>query len=202
MISYVKGSLIAIDENVVVVEAGSLGYNLFMPLSALEKLPRIGTEVLIYTYLQVREDAMNLYGFLNRQDLGMFKQLIGVNGIGPKVALGILSALSPDELRLAIISGDTKTLSRAPGVGTKTAQRMILDLKDRIRIEDIQQLPEDGTQAGGGTNVGMAGKEAIAALVALGYSNMEATKAVRLVTITEDMTSESVLKASLKHLTF
>lgn len=203
MISYVRGPLIEIEEDVIVVEAASMGYNIHVPLSVAEQLPGTGKEVLIYTYLQVREDAMSLYGFLNRQDLEMFKQLIGVNGIGPKAALGILSALRPDELRLAVVSGDAKAISRAPGVGAKTAQRIILDLKDRVQIEDI--LPgtrtEDGRKvnAGGVTDVG---KEAIEALTALGYSNLEAVKAVRLVTITDGMTSEDVLKASLRHLAF
>lgn len=200
MISYVKGPLTEIEDDVIVVEAGCMGYNIHVPLAVLEELPRIGTEVLIYTYLQVREDAMTLFGFLNRQDLAMFKQLIGVNGIGPKAALGILSAMRPDDLRLAIISGDAKAISRAPGIGPKTAQRVILDLKDRINPDDM--LPKGdmggGTPAGGGT----AGMEAVGALIALGYSNMEASKAVRLVAVTEDMTPEDVLKAALKHLAF
>lgn len=200
MISYVRGQLVEIEEDVIVVEAGCIGYNIHVPLSLLEELPHIGSEVLIYTYFQVREDAMNLYGFLSRQDLAMFRKLLGVNGIGPKGALGILSAMRPDDLRLAIISGDAKAISRAPGIGAKTAQRVILDLKDRIHMEDI--LP--GTVESGKPHSGMSdvGREAAEALVALGYSGMEATKAVRLVTITEGMTPEEVLKASLKHLAF
>lgn len=203
MISYIRGPLAEIDEDVIVVEAGSMGYNIHVPLSVIEQLPKTGEEVLIYTYLQVREDAMSLYGFLSRQDLGMFRQLIGVNGIGPKAALGLLSAMPPDELRLAIISGDAKAISRAPGVGAKTAQRIILDLKDRVHIEHIlPQSQETELRGAGGTGVGAVGAEAIEALAALGYSAMEATKAVRLVTITEDMTTEDVLKASLRHLAF
>lgn len=203
MISYIKGPLVEIDEDMIVVEAGSMGYNVHVPVSVIERLPRIGAEVHVYTYLQVREDAMSLYGFLTRQDLVMFKQLIGVNGIGPKAALGILSALNPDELRFAILSGDAKAISKAPGVGAKTAQRVILDLKDRIHIEDVMpEAPEAGNREGSGTGVSAVGKEAVEALVALGYSGMEATKAVRLVTITGDMTAEDVLKASLRHLAF
>lgn len=199
MISYIKGPLAEIEQDVVVVEAGSMGYNIHVPLSVLEELPRIGTEVLLYTYLQVREDAMTLYGFLSRQDLAMFKQLIGVNGIGPKAALGILSAIRPDDLRLAIISGDAKAIARAPGIGPKTAQRVILDLKDRISLDEM--LPGVETK-GAGEPAGSqsAGMEAVSALTVLGYSAMEASKAVRLVTLTEDMTPEDVLKAALKHL--
>lgn len=203
MISYVKGLLMEIFENSIVVEAGSVAFDIHVPLSLIERLPKIGGEVKVYTYFQVREDAMSLYGFLNRQDLEMFKQLIGVNGIGPKGALGILSALSPDDLRMAIISGDAKAITRAPGIGAKTAQRVILDLKDRVHIEDI--LPDsfsDEQAAGGELSGGNAGREAIEALVALGYSSLDASKAVRKITIADDMTAEAVLKAALKHLAF
>ena len=116
MISYVKGILAAVEEDKIVVEAGGLGFSVFVPLSVLDELPGLGAEVTVYTYFQVREDAMSLYGFLHRQDRDMFKQLIGVNGIGPKGALGILSVLRPDDLRLAIVSGDVKAITKAPGV--------------------------------------------------------------------------------------
>ena len=203
MISYVKGPLMEKEEDVIVVEAGGIGYNIHVPLSFLEELPQLGDEVRVYTYLQVKEDAMTLYGFGSRQDLKMFKQLLGVNGIGPKGALGLLSAMRPDDLRLAIISGDAKAISRAPGIGVKTAQRVILDLKDRISVEEVLAQPEAviGTAAKT-SGLADAGKEAVDALVALGYSAMEAAKAVRQVEITEKMTAEDVLKASLKHLAF
>ena len=203
MISYVKGPLMEKEEDVIVVEAGGIGYNIHVPLSFLEELPQLGDEVRVYTYLQVKEDAMTLYGFGSRQDLKMFKQLLGVNGIGPKGALGLLSAMRPDDLRMAIISGDAKAISRAPGIGVKTAQRVILDLKDRISVEEVLTQPEAviGTAAKT-SGLADAGKEAVDALVALGYSAMEAAKAVRQVEITEKMTAEDVLKASLKHLAF
>ena len=122
MISYVKGALAEKSGDRIVVEAGPVGLGIYVPLSVLEVLPPLGEEVKIYTYLQVREDDLSLYGFLNRQDLDMFRRLIGVNGIGPKGALGILSALSPDDLRLAILTGDAKAISKAPGVGAKNVQ--------------------------------------------------------------------------------
>lgn len=203
VISYIKGPLAEIDEDMIVVEAGNVGYNIRVPLSVLESLPGIGQEVRIYTYLQIREDAMSLFGFLSRQDLKMFKQLLGVSGIGPKGALGILSAMRPEDLRLAIISGDTKAISRAPGIGSKTASRVILDLKDRISLDEWmpEELPRKKEGKGpGGLALGDAGKEAVDALVALGYSAMEATKAVRQVEIDQGMTGEQVLKASLRHL--
>jgi len=131
--------------------------------------------------------------------------LIGVNGVGPKSALGILSVLSPDTLRLAIISGDAKAISKAPGIGSKTAQRIILDLKDKVKAEDILYGGNDMSSGGGSvevSGVGEVGKEAIEALTALGYSASEAAGAVRKVAITETMTAEDVLKASLRHLAF
>lgn len=202
MISYIKGPLMEIEGDIIVVEAGCVGYNIRVPLSLLDGLPDIGSEVRIYTYLQVREDAMSLYGFLNRQDLKMFRLLLGVNGIGPKGALGLLSAMSPDDLRLAIISGDAKAISKAPGIGSKTAQRLILDLKDRIPEEQIVSMIEKKSEEHGTGGGGAVGKEAVDALVALGYSAMEATKAVRQVEILDGMTVEQVLKASLKYMAF
>lgn len=206
MFSYIRGPLTEVTEDMIVVETGGIGWNIHVPLSVLEQLPRVGEEVRVYTSFQVREDAMTLYGFLTRQDLQMFRQLLGVNGIGPKAALGILSALKPDDLRLAIVSEDSRAIARAPGIGPKTAKRVILDLKDKISMEDI--LPAGygvGVESAGAASVsGMdgAGKEAIEALVALGYSMSEAARAVRQVEITDDMTAEAVLKASLKYLAF
>ena len=202
MISFVKGPLSEILEDMVVIESGNVGYELYVPVSVLQKLPDIGAEVKLYTYFQVREDAMCLYGFLSRQDLRMFKQLISVNGIGPKVALGVLSAMEPDELRRAIVSGDAKALSKAPGIGAKTAQRMILDLKDKIETSDI--LPPEFLREKKGQSSGLSGVagEAVDALTALGYSASEAGRAVGRVDVTDSMTAEDVLKASLKHLAF
>ena len=189
----------------IVVETGGIGWNIHVPLSVFDRLPGTGEPVRIYTSFQVREDAMTLYGFLNRQDLQMFGQLLSVTGIGPKAALGILSTLQPDDLRMAIISEDAKAIARAPGIGPKTAKRVILDLKDRIKMEDILPAGFSGTAeapAAAASGVEGVGREAIEALVALGYSMTEAARAVRQVEITDDMTAEGVLKASLKHLAF
>ena len=202
MISYVKGALAEKSGDRIVVEAGPVGLGIYVPLSVLEVLPPLGEEVKIYTYLQVREDDLSLYGFLNRQDLDMFRRLIGVNGIGPKGALGILSALSPDALRLAILTGDAKAISKAPGVGAKTAQRIILDLKDKVSAEEMLASVADTDERTSVPLMQEAGREAATALVALGYSNLEASKAVKNVQITEDMDAEAVLRASLKYLAF
>lgn len=206
MFSYIKGSLAEVLEDVIVVEAGSIGWNIHVPLSVLERLPRVGEEVQVYTSFQVREDAMTLYGFLSRQDLQMFRMLLGVNGIGPKAALGILSTMRPEDLRMAIISEDAKSIARAPGIGAKTAKRVILDLKDRMKIEDVlpggvlgeelasPMMPANPLPGNG------AAREAAEALVALGYSLSEASKAVRQVPADGEMTAEAILKASLKYL--
>ena len=204
MISYIRGTLAEKNEDSAVVEAHGVGYQIFVPVPVLSELPPLGESVKIYTYFSVREDGMSLFGFLSRQDLAMFKQLIGVNGIGPKSALGILSALRPDVLRMAVASGDAKTISRAPGVDPKTAQRIILDLKDKIRPEDVLAggLEESLAVPEEISGVGQAGKEAVEALTALGYSAAEAAGAVKKVKITEEMTAEDVLKGALRHLAF
>ena len=204
MISYIRGTLAEKNEDSAVVEAHGVGYQIFVPVPVLSELPPLGESVKIYTYFSFREDGMSLFGFLSRQDLAMFKQLIGINGIGPKSALGILSALRPDVLRMAVASGDAKTISRAPGVGPKTAQRIILDLKDKIRPEDVLAggLEESLAVPEEISGVGQAGKEAVEALTALGYSAAEAAGAVKKVKITEEMTAEDVLKGALRHLAF
>ncbi len=206
MFSYIRGPLVELSEDVIVVEAGGIGWNIHVPLSVLDRLPRTGETVQVYTSFQVREDAMTLYGFLCRQDLKMFEQLLSVSGIGPKAALGILSALNPDDLRMAVISEDVKAISRAPGIGPKTAKRVILELKDRVRMEDVLPTVQDdslGTLSSApGQGVEGVAKDAIEALVALGYSLTEATRAVRQVELSDGMSVEAVLKASLKYLAF
>ena len=137
MYSYIKGELSEIvAENHIVVENGGIGYNIYIPGQVLSLLPGVGEEVKIYTYLCVREDAFILYGFLTRDDLNVFKLLIGVSGIGPKGALAILSVMSTDDLRFAVLSDDAKAIAKAPGVGNKTAQRLIIELKDKLSLED------------------------------------------------------------------
>ncbi|MDD6571565.1 MAG: Holliday junction branch migration protein RuvA [Thermoflexaceae bacterium] len=203
MISFVRGELSEILENVVVVDNNGVGYNVEVPFSVISGLPAIGSEVKLYTYLSVREDAMKLFGFLTRDDLNIFKLLIGVSGIGPKGALAILSAMTPNDLRIAVMSDDAKAIAKAPGIGLKTAQKLIIEAKGKISMPDYMDsgstslsaaaaIPEDADPRA----------EAIAALTALGYSNSEAVLAVKKVEYTDGMDAEAVLKASLKHLTF
>ena len=206
MISYIKGALVKVWEDGIVLEANNIGYDIKMPLSSLEDLPRIGDTIKIYTYMHVREDAIGLFGFLTEDDLNMFKLLITVNGIGPKGALGILSAITPDNLRFAILSEDAKTITTAPGIGNKTASKLIIELKDKIKLEDafeqklMSQMNGQENVAGSGSAIADVRNEAIQALVVLGYSKTDAAKVVRKIDITEDMNSEDILKKSLKYL--
>lgn len=206
MFSYIRGPLVETFDDVVVIEAGQIGWNIHVPLTVMEALPRIGEELCVYTSFQVREDAMTLYGFLSRQELLMFRMLLSVNGIGARAALSILSSLRLYDLRLAILSEDVKAIAKAPGVGPKTARRVILDLKDKLKAEDIlpDNLPgaEKGAAAEAASGFGDQGaaREAVDALVALGYSLTEASRAVRQVELKENMDTEAILKASLKHL--
>ncbi len=210
MISFIRGELEYIGEDMIIVETCGIGYEIRVPYSVIEDLGLVGEEVRIHTYLYVREDALNLYGFLTREDLEVFKLLITVNGIGPKAALGILSTITPDNLRFAILSEDAKTISKAPGIGAKTASKLILELKDKIKLEDAFELSfkkEEKNEAQMtlpyGNDTAKAKRfEATQALVALGYSQTEATKMVRQVSINDTMSVEEVLKQSLKHMAF
>ena len=198
MISYIKGEIADVSEDRIVIENNGIGYNIFVPKSIIQTLPSLGSEMKIYTYLYIREDAMNLYGFLTKDDLNIFKLLIGVSGIGPKGALGILSVITPDELRFAVLSDDVNAIKKAPGIGGKTAQKLIIELKDKLNIEDILN---GGEQESSGVNETDDIKgQAVQALVALGYSQSSAFKAVNKVGA-ESMTDvEDVLKAALKNI--
>lgn len=205
MIAYLKGEVVEIEEEKLILECGNIGYNISMPASALDGTLRPGQEVKIHTHLHVREDAMQLYGFLTRDDLKMFRMLLGVSGIGPKAALGILSGLSADELRFAVLSDDVKTISRAPGVGKKTAQKMILELKDKLDLQEAFDTKTMHVQEAFQTETGDlvdAKKEAVQALTALGYSGSEALRAVKQVDVTSHMNVEEILKLALKKMNF
>lgn len=202
MITYVKGELSEIYGNYIVVETGGVGYEMMVPPSITGTLPALGSDVKIYTYQYVKEDALDLYGFLSRDDLNIFKLLITVNGIGPKGALNILSVITPDDLRLAVLSDDVKRIQSAPGIGAKTAQKLIIELKDKLSLEDVLTKGVSDGAAQSAQNANGPRDEAIEALVALGYSSSESIRAVREVEITEDADGEAVLKAALKKLAF
>ena len=201
MIGYVKGILEEADDQCIIVDNHGIGYRIFVPGSFFSGAIPIGQEVKIYTYLNVKEDAMQLYGFLSRDDLEMFRLLLNVNGIGPKAALGVLAGLTADELRFAVLSDDIKTISRAPGIGKKTAQKLILELKDKLKLEDAFEKKlaheQEATNLSGSV-LHDGRQEAVEALVALGYSSTEAMKAVRKVTDVSPDDVEGLLKAALK----
>ena len=200
MIGYVKGVLEEADEQSVMIDNHGIGYRIFVPSSAFSGALPIGKEVKIYTYLSVKEDAMQLYGFLTRDDLRMFRMLLGVNGIGPKAGLGILSALTADELRFAVLADDAASIAKAPGIGKKTAQKLILELKDKLNLEDAfeQKLANQAAGDISAADTGSQVQEAVQALTALGYPGTDALRAVKKVEGAESMTVEEILKAALK----
>ena len=200
MIRFIKGIVVDIEENFLILENHGIGYRIFTPASVLERYVRVGEEIKLHTYMNVREDAMLLYGFLTADDLRLFELLLGVSGVGPKAGLGILSVLSADDLRFAVLSDDAAAIAKAPGIGKKTAQKLILELKDKMSLEDAfekklahgQELPAiTGTDET---------SEAVMALTALGYASTDALRAVRAVDGHETMDVEALLKAALKNL--
>lgn len=196
MIYSLRGALAAIEQNFVVVECAGVGYGVRTTMNTVGALPKKGSEVLLYTYLNVREDAVELFGFLTQNELSCFRMLTSVNGVGPKAALGILSELAPDRLLLAIAAGDAKAITRAQGVGPKLASRIVLELKDKIQTDNLASgLSEigrvtDSPQSGAG--------EAVSALVALGYSQSEAAAAAAR--FAPDTPVQEIIKGALRNL--
>lgn len=203
MYAYIKGILAEITEDAIIVENQGIGYEIAVPGQVFDYLPSVGEEVKIYTYHYVREDAILLYGFLTKEDVRIFKMLIGVSGIGPKGALAILSVLSTNDLRFAILGDDAKAIAKAPGVGAKTAQRVIIELKDKLSLEDAfeQKLANQAQKAELNPAVGVK-NEAILALTSLGYSQSEALKVLQGIEISPDDQVEDVLKMALKQMAF
>ena len=204
MISYIRGELCDIEEQKAIVDVNGVGYGIYMPQQALSLLPPMGQQVKIHPYLNIREDAMQLFGFLTKEDLNVFRLLIGVNGIGPKAGLNILSCLSPDELRFAVLSGDAKAISATPGIGKKTAEKLILELKDKLNIEDMLEHAAHGGDSedlasGTDTASNTMQAEAVQALTALGYGSAESLRAVKK-SSPECSSVEDILKEALKFL--
>ena len=202
MYSYLKGELVEILDDTIVVEVNNVGYNVHIPASMIDNFTGTGQKIKIYTYLHVKEELMELYGFLTRDDLNVFKLLLGVSGIGPKGALAILTVMTPDDLRFAVLGEDAKAIAKAPGIGSKTAQRLILELKDKLKLEDVFERKAASAEAGQGDALSGVKSEAVQALAALGYSSSEALKAVNGVELIPDITVEEVFKAALKQMAF
>lgn len=199
MISYIKGILEDMSPGMVVVDNHGIGYQMMVPMRG-ESFPKIGQEIKIYTHMHVREDDVSLFGFLSKEEKEAFELLIGVNGIGPKVGLSVLSTLSVYELKMAVISEDVKTISKTPGLGSKGAKKLILELKDKLSFEELE---EDGvgaeifdTSADSSDSVMIT----IEGLVSLGYSKSEAAIAVNKVEDAKDLTPEELLKKALKNI--
>ena len=204
MIGYIKGELVSLTENQAVIDNNGIGYVVNIPGAASFGGVEIGMSVKVYTYMNVREDDISLFGFISEDDLSMFKMLITVSGIGPKNALAILSVLDAGNLRIAIISGDAKAISAAPGVGKKSAERVILELKDKIDIEGVlgKAAPSESVFVGGAAKESSAFSEVVEALVSMGASDSEAFKAARAVPDADSLSVDAYLKAALKLVRF
>jgi holliday junction DNA helicase RuvA len=186
MIAQLTGTLLSKEPSGVVLQVGGVGYLVTVPVSTLTELPETDSEVTLHTHQYVREDVLALYGFATTAERRLFTQLLSVSGIGPKVALAILSLSSPDDIRAAIASGDAEFLASVPGIGKKTAERVVVDLQDKMEMVTSEGAPRGQD-------------EAVEALMSLGYSNAEARKAVSAVAAGADST-EAVIKAALKEL--
>lgn len=202
MIAFIKGTVDFLSEGKMILESHGIGYELNIPSSMFDAGIREGEELKVYTHMSVREDGISLFGFLSREDLEIYRMLIGVSGIGPKAALSVLSTLSADNLRFAVLSEDVQAIARTPGIGKKTAQKLILELKDKFDLQEAFEQKLAGNQAAAVRPAGEsdAFQDAVQALTALGYSGTEALQAVKKVEIIEGMDSEAVLKAALKHM--
>lgn len=201
MLSYIIGEVAEILQDTVVIENNGMGYNVKTSAMTIDNMPPAGELVKVYTYLHVREDAIQIFGFLSKDELEVFKLLLNVNGIGPKGALGILSAISTDDLRFAVLSEDVNLIKSCPGVGAKTAQRLIIELKDKLRLEDAFEMAvNNNVKKAVQDNTVIVMNEAVEALVSLGYGSKDAINAVKKVEDIQNKSSEQILKEALKAL--
>lgn len=203
MISFLRGEIAEITESSVVLDCNGIGYEIIVPETVRSQLPSIGTSIKLHTYLQVREDGVSLFGFADREELSVFKLLISVNGIGPKGAVGILSAIDVDTLRFAVLSDDEKTIAKAPGIGAKTAKKLILELKDKFKLQDTFEHSIAASLTATPTDKSATRaiiSDTVQALVALGFTSTDANKAINSIEITDDMTADDLIKVALKQL--
>ncbi len=198
MIGYIKGILEESRVGRVVVDVNGFGIIVGVSESVRENLPSIGENVKLYTHTAVREDDISLYGFLSRDDLDFFENLITVSGVGPKVALGLLGCFPASEVKYLVLTGDSTKLSKAPGIGKKTAERIILELKDKVSRDDILTLDSVTTEVS--AKLPEAAADAVSALISLGYSRTEAERAVSQSGPFEGKDVNLILKAALQHL--
>lgn len=198
MIYNVKGTLTVTGQSFAVVNCGGVGFQCHTTLTTLKTLDPVGSEVNLFTYLNVREDAMDLYGFLSLEELDCFKLLVSVSGIGPKAALAILSELTPDKLAVCIATGDAKALTKAQGVGKKIAERAVLELKDKVQSIVTDQSASHAVAAAAQAAERTGSTEAVEALVALGFSQSEAS--VAIAQLAPGLTVDEMIRHGLKFL--
>ena len=204
MYEYIKGRYIGINKDYIIVENNGIGYKIFTSGATMAEMPKVNEEIMLYLEQIVREDFIGLYGFKDREELEMFKLLISISGVGAKAALSLLSISRINNLKYAIIMEDDKHLCRAPGIGKKTAQKLILELKDKIDLEEVFETKQEHVRETEGKMESKkendAKKDAVDALTALGYSSTEALRAVRQIGVTPDMDVETILKLALKNM--
>lgn len=192
MIAFIKGTIEEVLTDSILIDCNGVGYKVFMPSSQIEKIKNMQEKIKVHTYYYVREDQASLYGFMDKEGLNMFNMLIGVTGVGPKAALSILSAVPPSSLIISIITGDEKSLCKAQGVGKKMSQRIILELRDKLKDYNIaSSLPESDNVYSENEDA-----EALGALLSLGYTKQEAAGALNK--IDQSLTIEEKVKQSLK----
>ncbi len=199
MYSYISGTLEEVREDLIVVDNHGIGYQIQVPLRIHDELPVVGSQVKIYTYLHVREDAFMLFGFSSQDEIAMFKLLLNISGIGPKGALALLSTYSANEIRFAVVSEDDKLIAKAPGIGNKTAQRLIIELKDKVSLEDAVDIL-GGSEPVASDVSSVVKRETMEALVALGYTSSDASRVLSGIEISEEDDVETVLKQALKNM--
>ena len=203
MFAYVRGTLSDIDENIVIVENNGVGYCLSSSMNTIRQLPAIGSEVKLNTKLIPKEDSLTLYGFYDKEELKMFELLLSVSGIGPKGALSILSSMTVSDIQFAVAGSDAKAFAAVPGVGKKTAERAIIDLKDKVDIIGAFEAKITADLSGKKVSPAVSVKEEVLeALVALGYSASNAARALDKMTITDSTTTEQLLSDTLKQMSF
>ena len=200
MITFLTGEVVSVTDNTLILDVNHIGFRVFISSRDAQRMPRRGEEVTVYTYMSVREDAMNLYGFLSEDDLDIYRRLIQVSGIGPKGGLGILSAMTASELRMAILTDDAKAIAAAPGIGPKTAKKLILEMKDRVDLNETlsRQLGIGQEEEAGTEELEKNKAEAVSIMTALGYSAAEALRAVKRVKVTDDMSADDILRSALR----
>lgn len=196
MISYIKGKLEIKNIDNVVIDIGGIGYKIYMSTNSMDRLGETGKEVKVYTYMRVREDDMSLYGFCSNEELKMFEQLLGVSGVGAKSALSILANISPSSFALAIITEDINTLKSLPGIGAKSAQRMVLELKDKMKTQEAVEMEAMPVQT---TVKNDKARDSIEALQVLGYAKRDIELAISKIN-TEELSVEEIIKQGLKYL--